>query len=250
MLLLDLRRDLGHVLARIRVLRDLDLFAEELPVADRNGLAEARDLRAAVLDVVLALHVGAREPQHGREHVPQRAAARVRERERAGRVGGDELDLDAFPLQRLRAAVVRAVGDDRVDLSAQPGDIEADVHETVAGHLGRRERRAEIELILDRAGDLARRPAQRPRETHRDARRVVAVLGVGRDLDLDRLPLPALPAVLARGARERLRKCGGHEVARGSGHARESGAGITTAPTSPLGTCWRKKMRISAAAAV
>src|SRR4029079_16581072 len=101
---------------------------------------------------------------------------------------------------------------------------------------------------FDRVRDVARRLAQRSGQAHGDARRVVAVLDVRGDLGLDRNTLPAPPAVLPRGAPERVRKCGGHEIACGSGHARESGAGIASAPPSPLGTCRRKNTMMSAAA--
>ena len=155
MYVLDLRGDVLHIVARVSVLPDLDLLAVELAVTDGDGLAETLHLRAAVLDVVLALHVGARELQHRGEHVAERTATRVRKREWAGRVRGYELDLDALSAQCRGAAVVGAFADDRVDLPAQPGHVEAHVHESSAGHLGRSERRTEIQLIFDRGRDLA-----------------------------------------------------------------------------------------------
>jgi hypothetical protein len=99
MRVLDLRCDVLHVVAGICVRRDLDLLAEELPVADRHGFPEALHLRAAVLDVVLAMNIGTGELEDGREHVAERPATRVRERERTGGIRGHELDLDALAFQ-------------------------------------------------------------------------------------------------------------------------------------------------------
>src|SRR5688572_31874627 len=246
---LDLCGDVLHVVAGVGVRWDLDLLAVELAVTDGDRFTEALHLRAAVFDVVLALHVRAGELQHRREHVAQRTATRVRERERAGGVRRYEFDLDALAPERGRAPVVGALADDRVDLPAQPGDVETHVHESAAGDLRRGERRAQIELLLDRRRDLVRRLPQHPGETLRHARRVVTLLGVRGHLDLDLLALPPLPTVLARGASERVRECGGDEITRWCGHVRESGAVIATAPTSPLGSCRRKNMKIITPAA-
>src|SRR5919198_6575580 len=105
---LDLLRDVLHVLRWVRVLWDLDLLAEELAVADRDGAAERLELRPGVLDVVLARHLRARELEHGRQHVAERSAARVRDGERARRIRRDEFDLQPLPSERARAAEITA----------------------------------------------------------------------------------------------------------------------------------------------
>ena len=216
MTLFDLLRDIGHVLALIAVGRHRHVLAEELTVANGNGLAEADDLRSAVLDVILARHLGTGERQHRRERVPQRTAARVRERERSGRIRADELDLDLLARQALAASIGLAGLHDLIDLTAQPGFVEAHVHEAAARNFKGRDRRLLLDLRYECRRDVARRCAQRFCETHGDARRVVAVGRVFGHLDVDRQRVGPLPAVLLGRASERVRQCGGDEVTRGS----------------------------------
>ena len=58
---LDLARDVLHVLGWIGVVRDLDGLAVELSIPDRDRTPEGLELSARVLDVVLALHPRASE---------------------------------------------------------------------------------------------------------------------------------------------------------------------------------------------
>jgi hypothetical protein len=150
----DLLRELVHVLALVAVLGRL------LPArAGVDRLAEPGDLAAGVVEVVLGLDLVAQEGEQAPQGVAVRGVAPGRPGERAGRVGGDELDLDLLGRIGLPAAVGVARGQDVRGGSAVPGVGEEQVQEARARDLDPlqalaepfRERRAEA------LGDLARR---------------------------------------------------------------------------------------------
>ena len=178
-----LGRELGDVVALVAVLRRL------LPAPDRlDRLAELRHLRARVVVVVLALDVVAGELEQARDRVADRAVARRGDRDRAGRVRGDHLDLHLLgPLRRAAAEPGSGLQHLRQGL-AEPVGREPEVDEAGAGDL-----RALDLLQAQRGGgqllaELARRALAHRRQLHRDVGRVVAVLGVVRPLQLDRRP--------------------------------------------------------------
>jgi hypothetical protein len=160
---------LGDVLALVAVLRRL-LAAG----AGEDRLAEPADLAPAVVEVVLALDRVARELQDARERVAERRVAARGGRERAGRVGRDELHLHAL------AAVARPEALARVEHAAHgrevPGVGEEQVQEARAGDLDPVD--AVAQRLLERGAELlrdrARRLAQERGEQHRRVRRVVA----------------------------------------------------------------------------
>ncbi len=114
------RRQLDHVLALVAVLGRL-LAAH--PGGDRAG--EVGDLGPGVVDVVLALDLVAdrRQQPHHRVAVGRPAAAA--DVQRAGRVGGDELDQDPFrgrrsgPGRGRRPAASRTASARRYQASAR-----------------------------------------------------------------------------------------------------------------------------------
>ena len=99
----DLLGHHGDVRALVAVLRRL-LAAG----AGEDRLAEAADLAAAVVEVVLPLDGVARELEDPGEGVAERGVAAGRGGQRAGRVGGDELHLDPLALLAGAVAVARA----------------------------------------------------------------------------------------------------------------------------------------------
>jgi len=176
-----LGRELGDVLPLVTVLRRL------LPAPDRlDRLAELRHLCAGIVVVVLALDVVPGELQQARDRVPDRAVARRRDRDRAGRVRGDHLDLHLLRPPR-RAAAEPGSGLEHLPQGlAEPGGCEPEVDEAGAGDL------CALDLLqVERRGsqllpELARGSLAHRRELHRDIGRVVAMLGVVRPLQLDR----------------------------------------------------------------
>ena len=95
----DLRGQLADVVALVAALGHL-LAAR--PRADR--LAELLDLRPGVVEVVLAHDVVAGEAEHARQRVAVGGVAPAGRRQRPGRVGRDELDVDAQRGGRAGAA--------------------------------------------------------------------------------------------------------------------------------------------------
>ena len=105
------RRELLDVVALVAVVRRL--------LAPANGFdrgAEPVHLPAGVVVVVLARDVVAGELEQARDRVAVRAVARVRDRERTGRVRRDHLDL--YPLARVGRAAAESSPASRIAASA------------------------------------------------------------------------------------------------------------------------------------
>jgi len=156
------------------------------PGADRFG--ELRDLRPGVVDVVLALDLVADCGEQAHHRVAVGRAATAADVQRAGRVGGDELDQDPFRLRRRgrpeflpradqpgQGAPVPGVGEEEVD-EAGPRDL--DPIEVPRGAA-----EAPFELAAEALGDGARVVAERPGEQHRRIGAVIAEVGLGRTVE-------------------------------------------------------------------
>ncbi len=141
------RGELDEVLALVAVLGRL------LPPGARvDGRAEADDLLADVVHVELARDLVAREVEKPRDRVPVGSVSRRRDRKRARRVRGDELDLDLLGRLGRAAAVVAAVSEDLAQSLAEPVGLQRQVQEP--GRRGGCARNAGKRLGL-------RRPARR-----------------------------------------------------------------------------------------
>ena len=162
----DLRGQLGDVVALIAALGRI-LAARPRP--DRR--AEQLDLGAGVVEVVLAVDRVAVEAQQARERVAVGGVAAARRGQRAGGVGGDELDVQ--PLGRLGPAAAPGVAG-RQHLGRRvrvPGVGEEEVQEARPGDLDALDRRAEpsAQRVAEALGDRPRRlrrgraPAASPR---------------------------------------------------------------------------------------
>src|SRR5687768_12077776 len=251
-------REVEDVVRGIPVLRDLEARrAAELAVPHREALLEELHLVAGVVHVVLARYVGALEREHVREHVPERAATRVRDRHRAGRVRRHELDLDLLAGQGLAPAEPLPRRDDHVDLPREPRLGQAQVHETGLRDLDGRDRVADGDALLHGLGDLEWRPPELARQLHRDVRRVIAVRGVLRVLDLHRDAARGLvPAELVRGAEHRCRDDALDDLCRGRVRHQAAECGAASAIASPRGswprnsTSWSKAATRYAAASM
>ena len=132
----DRARDIRDVLALISLRRQRRVLAQELAVPDRDGLSEHVELRAAVLDVELAGHIGAEEGEHAPERVPERAAARVGEMQRSGRIRRNELDLDPLARKDIGASIPIGRTTDLVGLTGDPLRPQPQIDEAFARDLG------------------------------------------------------------------------------------------------------------------
>ena len=83
-----------EIIARIESVGDRDRFAKRLAIAQEGRTREHVDLRACVVDVVLARHVMAGEGQQVGERIAEHRAAAMPDMHRAGRVGRDVFDID------------------------------------------------------------------------------------------------------------------------------------------------------------
>ena len=184
----NLLRELDDVLAAVVLLGQLDLAPERLLIAHPHAVRQVLDLGASVVVVVLALHLPTRLRQHARDAVAQRGISSGADVDRTGRIGADELHLHApLPAERHRSEL-GAFGQNRVDLLAEPVVGEGEVEEARRSYLDARQIRRRIlgDHGRDRPGDLDRiRPARPDRAfgPQREARREVALLGLGRTLD-------------------------------------------------------------------
>src|SRR5699024_11804674 len=120
-------------------------------------------------------HVGGGGVEQPRDGVPQRGPAGVADVQRAGRVRRDELDVDGVPGEAVVPAVVGAGLDDGPGQLTGGGGLEGDVEEARAGDVDRGDARARLEPAGEDVGEVARLPAGRPRQLHRDVARPVAV---------------------------------------------------------------------------
>ena len=84
---------------------------ERLAVAQEGRAGEHVDLRAGVVDVVLARHLVAGEGEERGERIAEHGAAAVADMHRPGRVGRHVLDVDLLPRALPAAAEAGRVGE-------------------------------------------------------------------------------------------------------------------------------------------
>ncbi len=153
------------------------------PRQQRPG--EPVDLRAVVVEVVLAGHLRAGRLEDAGEAVADGRPAGPAEMDRAGRVRGDELEVDPVAETDLAAPVSRAGFDDGARQLAGRGGVEHDVEKPGAGDVHALDPRQLGETGRDQRGDLPGRPAGLLRQLERDVGRPVAVLALPRALHAD-----------------------------------------------------------------
>ena len=115
--------------------------------------------------------------------------------------GGDELEVDAVPGERVAVPVAVALRDDATQHVVQPRRREVEVEEPRARDLDPLEVRGAgpLELVDEPGGDLARRDAQRLGQLERDVGGEVAVTGVLRRRQLDAARRLGEPGRVERG---------------------------------------------------
>ena len=193
----DLLGQVGDVLAAVAVLGRLPAGH---PGRDRER--EALDLAAGVVDVVLAPDLVADRLEQPHQGVAVGGVAAAADVQRAGRVGGDELDQDPLGRGGRRRAEVLARLGEALHRAPVPGVGEEEVDEAGAGDLDPLDAAAlaaelALELGPEAAGDVARVFAERRREQHRRVGAVVAELGLRRPVERR---LGAAGLALAQGA--------------------------------------------------
>jgi len=143
----------------------------------------AVDLGAGVVEVVLAGDLRAARGQHPAQRVADRGPPGAAQVQRAGRVGGDELEVHVAPGQLVAGAVARARGEDLPDDRALGVGGQAQVDEPGPGDLGAGDAVAGGQLLGQPGRELARVHAGLLGGPQRDVGRVVAVVGVAGTLD-------------------------------------------------------------------
>src|SRR5690606_25492776 len=155
--------------------------------ASEERTSEAVDLRAMVVEVVLARDVRARSPEQPCEGVADGGPAHPSDVQGARGVRGDELEVDLLPRERVAGAVARASLEDRAGELAGGRGLEGDVEEPRSRDVDLRDPAHCLELGDERLGDSAGRYPCLLRELERDVRGPVAVLALTRSLDVHRL---------------------------------------------------------------
>ena len=129
----ELRAHRLEVVAGIEALGDRDRLTERLAVAQEGGAGEHIDLRAGIVDVVLARHRPAGGGEQVRERVAEHRAAAVADMHRPGGVGRDVLDVDRTA-RHLSAPERLALAERRPDHRMIDVRREPQVDEAGAGH--------------------------------------------------------------------------------------------------------------------
>ena len=140
-----------------------------------HGRGEPVHLAARVVVVVLALHVPAGMREQTGDGITEHRVPCMADVQRAGRVGADELHLDALAVG-LPGAVGRARRHHVAERVVQPAVGDEDVQEPRAGNLDALDERRLREGGADRLGHLARVPSGSRGQHERDVGREVAVL--------------------------------------------------------------------------
>ncbi len=162
-----------------------DVLAERLAVAQERRARQHVDLRAGVVDVVLARHREAGDRQQIGERIAEHRAAAMADMHRPGRIGRDVFDVHRLARADAAPAVVRA-GADRVGQRLAPHRrIERQVDEARPRDLGLGDLGKLCELGRDLLGKLARLQARVLGERHRRIGREIAVARLARRLDHD-----------------------------------------------------------------
>ena len=177
--------DLADVFAVVAILGNL------LPSGQRqHRLAELLDLAARVVEVVLARDLLAGRLEDAAQQIADERAAGIANGQRAGRIGADELDVDALRFVRLAAAVVETLPRESRRLTARHAfGLSQTLTKPGPATSARAMRPSAARLLARSVGDVARRPPQVARRLHRQVGRVVAMLDLLRPHDLDDLRL-------------------------------------------------------------
>ena len=174
----DLVGDVSDVLAAVAVLGNLTAHGTGV-----EGVGEAVDLRAVVVEVVLAGHGGAGCGHETRQGVADSGPAGAAQVDGAGGVGGDVFEVDGATRERLVAAVLGTGLDDRAGQLAGRARAQADVDEAGSRDLDRVDAVGGRQVVGEDLRELARGHAGLLAELHGDVGGPVAVLAHAGALD-------------------------------------------------------------------
>lgn len=178
----DLLGDVDDVLTGIAVLGCGKALRGRL---QRPG--EAVDLGAVVVEVVLAGDLRAAGGQDASECVADRGPAGSTEVDRAGRVGGHELEVDHLVGDLVAAAVVLPLLEHGGDDGVLCGGGQPDVDESGACDLGLLDALGGGEGLGQPAGEITGHDAEALAELECDVGGIVTVIGAAWALDHDRI---------------------------------------------------------------
>lgn len=182
----DLRRQIDDVAAVVAVLRG------RLPHSRiGDGRPEVVHLHATVVDIELTGDLspgGLQDPSDG---VADGGPTGVTEVERTGRVGGDELDVEATSLQPVRGSVVSGCLYDATRHVALGGGGDFEVEKTRSGNVCALDAGNSLELCGDGFGQLPRRDPRLLGQLHGDVGGIVPVGAIAGPLDGHRRDLVA-----------------------------------------------------------
>ncbi len=173
-----------EVFARVKSLGDRsDVLAERLAVAQVGGLGQLIDLRAGIVDVVLARDRISGEGEQIGQRVTEHGPAAVADVHGAGRIGGDILDIDRLATSEVAAAVVRPRRDGGPQLVEPCLACQGQVDEARTGDRDVFQQRIALECRGNRFRQIPRLLAGLLRQDHGGIGRHVAVGRIARRLD-------------------------------------------------------------------
>ena len=161
----------------------------ELQVAPLDGASEHVHLRAVVVDVVLAVHVVAREVEHVAHGVAERSPAAMAHVQGTGRVRRDELVVQLQAVAKVAPAPVGALLAHLLQHLVVRGGVQVEVDEAGTCDLHLRDGVALRHVGDDRLRDLCGGHVGKACGAHRDGGAPVAVRRVGGTLDAELLHL-------------------------------------------------------------
>ena len=121
-----------------------------------QGLCETVDLLAVIVEVVFAHNLGAVGLQHAGHRVADGGPTGAADVNRAGRVGGDELQVERLAAEVRVLAVACAIGQHLVDHRGGGGGIQRDVDEAGPRHLDGRDAVGGGQPLGEQLGQIAR----------------------------------------------------------------------------------------------
>jgi hypothetical protein len=99
-----------QIITRVKTVGDgANILTERLAVAQKSRARQNIDLRARIVDVVLARYIVAGERQQVGERIAEHCATAVTDMHGPGRVGRDILDVDLFAFADSALSVVFAL---------------------------------------------------------------------------------------------------------------------------------------------
>ncbi len=179
-----------QILARVHALGDFaDIPAQRLPVAEVHRACERVDLSAGVIYIIFLGDPEASSLQHPCKRVADNGAPAMAHVKRPGRVGRDIFDVDPLGAANVRLAVGFGPVEDGAQFVAPGIRREPEVDEPRSGDLDGSDSRESLQLGRDHFGEGSRVRLRLPGEHHGRIGCEVAMSGVARRLDRDRLAI-------------------------------------------------------------